>query len=191
MTHRTAFALICGLALAATGAPALAQSADLTETEILQRFQKQLIEGQKTRGLTIAPVGKPTDQPGATMAVTAATAPQILPTDQQVSINISFDFDSAALRADQKPRLIALCGPMQSMDGQVFRIMGHTDASGPEDYNQRLSKLRAEEVKRFLIAQCALPDDRLEATGMGEAFPLDPADPRADVNRRVEFQVIG
>ena len=31
--------------------------------------------------------------------------------------------------------------------------------------------------------------DKLLAEGVGEAFPVDPADPKADVNRRVEFQV--
>jgi len=107
-----------------------------------------------------------------------------------VNIQISFDFDSAALRTDQKPKLTTLCTVMQKVDVNLFRIVGHTDASGAADYNERLSLLRAQEVKRFLVSDCGIAETRLEAVGVGEAFPLDKADPRGDVNRRVEFQAL-
>jgi len=110
---------------------------------------------------------------------------------EQVNINVSFDFDSAALRADQKPKLNQLCNALKAADVQMVRILGHTDASGSADYNERLSKLRAEEVKRFLETDCGFPADRMEALGVGERFPYDPTDPAADVNRRVEFQALG
>ncbi|WP_226778930.1 OmpA family protein [Oceaniglobus trochenteri] len=187
--NRTILALVCGLAgLVPLAPPATAQNTEMTQKEIEDRFR-----AQKTRGLSIAPVV--TEQPQTTTAATPTTvAPAnmaIMPKDQQVNINISFDFDSAALRADQKPKLTALCGAMKAVDTEAFRILGHTDASGSEAYNQRLSKLRAEEVKRFLVTDCGIAPERLEATGVGEAFPFDPDDPRADVNRRVEFQVLG
>ena len=193
---RATLALIVGLAgFAPLGTMVHAQSGEMTQAEIVERFQ-----AQKTRGLSIAPVTAPEQQPTANnTAVTANTAVApvttaaniaILPADTQVNINISFDFDSAALRADQKPKLTALCGAMNAVDGS-FRILGHTDASGSEEYNKRLSKLRAEEVKRFLVSDCGIPADRLEATGVGEEVLLDPNNPRADANRRVEFQVLG
>lgn len=184
---RAAFALVCALAAStASILPVFAQSADLTEAEIIERFKQQ-----KTRGLSIAPVTPQTETGNAAAtAVTPATI-STMPVEQQVNINISFDFDSAALRADQKPKLVALCGAMQAVEGEVFRILGHTDASGSADYNQRLSLLRAEEVKRHLVSECGIAPERLEATGVGEDHPLDPANPRGDVNRRVEFQVVG
>ena len=40
-----------------------------------------------------------------------------------------------------------------------------------------------------MVENCGVPDAKLIAVGMGEAFPMDPNDPRSDVNRRVEFQV--
>jgi outer membrane protein OmpA-like peptidoglycan-associated protein len=149
---------------------------------------------QKTRGLVIAKPGTDTTAtdgtaPGTTTAVEEDVA-TIIPKDEQVNINVSFDFDSAALREDQKPKLVSLCEALKAADVQKIRILGHTDASGSASYNERLSKLRAEEVKRFLQSDCGYPADRMDALGVGERFPFDPDDPLADVNRRVEFQAL-
>ena len=101
------------------------------------------------------------------------------------------DFDSAALREDQKPQLATLCQVMKSIDVQLFQIIGHTDSSGSASYNEKLSLLRAQEVKRHLVNDCGIAETRLEAIGMGEAVPYNAADPRSDENRRVEFQALG
>ncbi len=179
---------LAALAIAAAqmAVPALAQTdgtAGMTEAEISEAFKKQ-----KTRGLSIVP----TVTPDATDP--AAAAPQVvvaeLPKDEQVNINISFDFDSSALRADQKPRLASLCNVMKTSDVKLFRIVGHTDSAGSDSYNQKLSLLRAEEVKRFLESDCGIPADRMEALGVGSRYPFDAANPRADSNRRVEFQAL-
>lgn len=195
MFKRLSCLLVClGLGMSAAQAPAQGTGAAMTEEQIRARFQKQ-----KTRGLSIAPVS---DGAAAAAAPQAAettiargdagtTGFHTLPPEEQVNINIAFDFDSAALREDQKPKLTALCNVMAEIDVEVFRILGHTDSAGSEDYNQRLSKLRAEEVKRFLVSDCGIAPTRLEAVGVGETAPLVPGDPRADENRRVEFQVLG
>lgn len=157
-----------------------------------------LFKSQKTRGLVIAPSGAAAatdetrgnpDLPSVETGAASTTHIQ-LPKDQQVNIQISFDFDSAALRADQKPKLATLCQVMQGIDVQLFRIVGHTDAAGSADYNQRLSLLRAEEVKRHLVGDCGIAATRLEAVGVGEQFPYNEQNPRADENRRVEFQAL-
>ncbi len=163
-------------------------SADQSAEEIAERFRSQ-----KTRGLVLA-------TPDAVVAEETADAPQTtaaidsmataIPAEEQVNINISFDFDSAALRADQKPKLATLCTALKAADVQAIRILGHTDASGSADYNENLSRLRAEEVKRFLASDCGYPEDRMEAHGVGERFPFDPNDPNAEANRRVEFQAL-
>lgn len=126
-------------------------------------------------------------------ATVAAADPEYAPVDRQSQINlqISFDFDSAALRADQKPKLVNMCASMQLMQGTVFQIIGHTDSSGSASYNQRLSLLRAQEVRRHLVSTCGIPENMLRAIGMGEAAPYNETNPRADENRRVEFQALG
>ena len=191
---RFKFNILCTALFVATGLAAadggLAQSAtDMTAEEITDAFTKQ-----KTRGLVIVPSGQQSGS-AATESTSVITrenpAYSAVARDDQVNVQIAFDFDSAALRDDQKPKLDTLCQVMRSIDVAVFQIIGHTDSSGTAQYNQRLSLLRAQEVKRHLVNTCGLDANRLEAIGMGESVPFDAANPRADVNRRVEFQALG
>ncbi len=179
----TAFAALC------TTQIALAQSNDLTADEITDAFNKQ-----KTRGLVIVPStgddAAATDDADTTVAA-APTEYQPVAAEDQVNIQVRFDFASAALRDDEKPKLAALCEAMKGVDVNVFQIIGHTDSAGSAEYNQNLSLLRAKEVKRFLVGDCGIADERLEVLGVGEAEPLNKDNPRADENRRVEFQALG
>jgi OOP family OmpA-OmpF porin len=175
-------------ALALAGQFAAAQT-ELTADQIKDAFNKQ-----KTRGLVIVPQGQEnaaaTDSSAQT-EVAAAAAYSAVDKADQVNVKISFDFDSAALREDSKPKLASMCQAMKAVDVAVFQIIGHTDSSGSASYNQNLSLLRAQEVKRHLVSTCDIDPNRLEAIGMGESAPFDPADPRSDANRRVEFQALG
>lgn len=187
-----ACSLIAGIGFALPGA-AISQNADeMTAEQITEAFKKQ-----KTRGLVIVPSPQQ-QQPAATPETTSVAAAPATPTaysavarEDQVNVQIAFDFDSAALREDQKPKLITLCQVMKAIDVAVFQIIGHTDSAGTAAYNERLSLLRAEEVKRHLVSDCGIAETKLEAIGMGETAPFNSADPRADVNRRVEFQALG
>jgi len=196
--------------LAGLAAPAQAQSTEMSAEEIAEAFKKQ-----KTRGLVIVPATGGTSDPGSASAA-APTVPagstatngtavseiasaqdvttiyhEVAADTPEVNIQIAFDFNSAALRGDQKPKLATLCAVMSDIDVAVFQIIGHTDSSGPADYNQRLSLLRAQEVKRHLVSDCGIAETRLRALGVGETAPLNAADSSADENRRVEFQALG
>lgn len=163
----------------------------------------------QTRGLTLVTVDdvaptsetEPAKLPEGTTDVAATTvtaedAAKIetvvgeLAPELQVNVQITFDFDSAALAADQKAKLSQVCSVMKQSDIKLFRIIGHTDASGTDSYNERLSKLRAEEVQRYFVNDCGIDAGRLEAMGLGERFLFDPEDPKASGNRRVEFQAM-
>lgn len=184
-------------------APVLAQDASgMTAEELEAMFKKQ-----KTRGLVLAPAGQApaaTEPDPAATDVEAATdvaaAPEVVAADpatyvendkdSAVNIQIKFDFDSAALRDDQKPKLASLCTVMQSNADWVFRIVGHTDAAGTAEYNDRLSMLRAEEVARYISSSCGVAPERLQAIGVGKNHLANEADPRSEENRRVEFQLL-
>lgn len=184
------FASILGAGLVfAPLAQAQSNGNELSVEEITEAFKKQ-----KTRGLVIVPSSTGTAESTAEETATvAASAEEYNPVDRQTQINvrISFDFDSAALRADQAPKLANMCESMKLMDGTVFQIIGHTDSSGSSAYNERLSLLRAQEVRRHLISSCGVGEDMLKAIGMGETAPYNQNNTRADENRRVEFQALG
>ncbi|MCB1339513.1 MAG: OmpA family protein [Pseudooceanicola sp.] len=182
-----AISLAAGFALGLPAATVAQSSSEMTAAQITEKLNKQ-----KTRGLVIVPTGNQatTAQTDTTTVATPAAYNEVAREDQ-VNVQVSFDFDSASLREDQKPKLAALCEAMKSVDAALFQIIGHTDSSGTAAYNQRLSLLRAQEVKRFMVSDCGIADTRLEAVGMGESKPFDAADPKADVNRRVEFQALG
>ena len=182
-----AIALACAAAL-----PAAAQSngEEMSAEELRALFLKQ-----KTRGLVIAPTtpGSAETAPETTVvtAVEPATNGVIeIPQDMQINVSIKFDLNSSALRSDQKEKLANLCAVISESTDDVFRIIGHTDSSGSAQYNITLSKLRAEEVKRHFVSECGIPSERLLAVGVGEEQPLNKANPRADENRRVEFQIV-
>lgn len=108
----------------------------------------------------------------------------------QINFRIGFDFDSAVLRETEKPKLASLCTAMKAVDVAVFRIVGHTDAAGTDTYNEKLSLLRAEEVKRHLVNDCGIEPARLQAVGVGKRYLYNTDDPRSEENRRVEFQAL-
>ncbi len=197
MFHKK-FLAISFSALTALAVPsfALAQSTDASELSSEQL--EELFSKQKTRGLMLAPTGQVDNDASETVAATTEVAPankaaetyvELAP-EEQVNIQITFDFDSSALRDDQKPKLVTLCQVMKAVDVELFRIVGHTDSSGSASYNESLSLLRAQEVKRHMVSDCGIEETRLEAVGVGEQFPLDQDNPRGDANRRVEFQAL-
>lgn len=184
-----AVALAVGISFSAPLMVQAQSNSEMTAEEITNAFKKQ-----KTRGLVIVPAA-PAEQTDSTAQTAvkpvAPTTYSAVDKADQVNIQISFDFDSAALRADQKAKLATLCQVMQAVDVSVFQIIGHTDSSGSAAYNERLSKLRAEEVKRHLVSDCGIAANRLNAVGLGESAPYNTNNPRADENRRVEFQALG
>lgn len=184
--------LITGIALAVIlGLPAAIvaaqDSSELTAEELALLFAKQ-----KTRGLVLVPTGQSdTIETIEGLPLEPELTYVAVEKEDQINIQVAFDFDSASLREDQKPKLVTLCEVMKIIDVELFQIVGHTDSSGSAEYNQTLSLLRAQEVKRYFVSDCGVAEHRLMAIGVGESSPLDAGDPKSDANRRVEFQALG
>ena len=72
-----------------------------------------------------------------------------------------------------------------------LRISGHTDNVGKRDANMKLSKKRAEAVKKYLNSK-GLPDSRFEVLAFGPDRPIYPNDTKEGQakNRRVEMMIV-
>ena len=53
-----------------------------------------------------------------------------------------------------------------------FEIEGHTDSTGPEDYNQKLGEERAMAVRNYLHDQHGIALSRMEVISYGESKPV-------------------
>lgn len=70
-----------------------------------------------------------------------------------------------------------------------LNIVGHTDSDGSDESNMKLSKDRAEAVKKALVSVYGISENRLSSEGKGQAEPVadnGTAQGKAQ-NRRVEF----
>jgi outer membrane protein OmpA-like peptidoglycan-associated protein len=104
---------------------------------------------------------------------------------------VHFDFNKYDLRPDAIPVLDEAVQILESKGGEVWIICeGHTDSTGTVKYNLKLSRQRAETVKRYLVKH-GIPDQRVRIEGLGKSKPIATnATPegRAE-NRRVEIHV--
>ncbi len=105
--------------------------------------------------------------------------------------NVTFDVDSASLRPEFFDVLDSVALVVEEYEQTVLVIDGHTDSSGPNSYNQRLSENRAETVAEYLINRGIRPV-RIEAAGYGEEYPVASNGSREGrrQNRRVELTLI-
>ncbi len=103
---------------------------------------------------------------------------------------ILFDFDSFSLRAEARSNLSNLAASLNRYPDSEVLIVGHTDSSGADAYNQTLSERRAGAAKDFLVAQGVTPN-RVRSVGLGETEPKAANDTEAGMqeNRRVEVAI--
>lgn len=111
---------------------------------------------------------------------------------RSIDLYVTFLSGSSDLNKTSESQLDELAGAIShpSLLKQSFIISGHTDASGPADYNKRLSEARAVTVKRYLTLKHGVPGNRLTTTGWGEERLKMPLHPHDASNRRVEITAI-
>lgn len=106
--------------------------------------------------------------------------------------SVKFPVDRHALSPEAEARLAEFAQRLKSENRNVYlEIQGHTDATGPEAYNDQLGEARAEAVRKYLSQQ-GVALNRMATISYGEEAPVAPndnADGRAQ-NRRVAIVVL-
>ena len=101
--------------------------------------------------------------------------------------NLEFDLGKATIRSKSYTSLNRVANLLTEKNFSL-KLAGHTDNSGSDALNMRLSKDRAESVKAYLVAKGANAS-RIEAIGYGESQPISSNNTvqGRQENRRVEF----
>jgi OOP family OmpA-OmpF porin len=171
---------------------------------VLDDFQPLTITAEK-EGF-IAKTQQVTDVPAETVpsmntpAICLAVPVVEKPFKENVPVvlnNIFFEFNKYVLTPSSYPSLDELVKSLEGNPTMVIEVSAHTDALGDDDYNMKLSALRAKSVVEYLISK-GIDPARLESKGYGETMPVAPNkkpngkdDPEGRAkNRRVEFKVL-
>jgi len=105
--------------------------------------------------------------------------------------DVNFAFDSAKLRPEASATLDKAVKMVKENGGSIkFSLEGHTDSTGPDNYNMGLSERRAKSVMDYLVAH-GVDASRVMSKGFGESKPKATNATREGraMNRRVEIVV--
>ncbi len=111
---------------------------------------------------------------------------------------IYFDFDKFGLKASEKKKLDALAGVLSKHKVDSVKIVGFTDRIGTHNYNDALSRKRANSVKGYLNSKVKLKESIVTLRALGESNQVAACDgdmSRKDLieclapNRRAEVEV--
>ncbi len=103
-----------------------------------------------------------------------------------------YDTGKAELNPQAADFLDKLGDFLKKNPGPVIEIGGHTDTSGSLPVNQKLSLLRAQKAKEYLVRRWNIPEERITCKGYASASPIadnDTPQGRAR-NRRIEISVV-
>ena len=109
----------------------------------------------------------------------------------QTSVSVPFKFDKYSLTDDAKQDLDKLAGDVKSDKRFFIAVEGYTDKVGNHEYNENLSRRRADSVVEYLVANGDIPIYRIHMIGLGDQKPVEEGKNRAAnaKNRRVEVKV--
>jgi outer membrane protein OmpA-like peptidoglycan-associated protein len=176
---------------------------DVTEDQIVRALAPA--EKPLTRGLSVGPQSRTDpaaaaaeerfvqtirDRPTRSLSATEREEIATIVKDKpKIDLEINFDYNSADISAKSLRSVQALGRALSNPDlkGSTFVVAGHTDAAGGEAYNQELSERRAGSIKRYLVDKFGIAGTDLVTVGYGKTKLKDPANPLAEVNRRVQI----
>jgi OOP family OmpA-OmpF porin len=116
---------------------------------------------EEPRVLAPEPIAAPPPPPPPAPVIKATT----------LAADTLFALNSFQLRPTAKAKLDEFAAELDQFDYQRIHITGHTDPTGTAQLNERLSRQRAEAVKRYLVTK-GLPAGKIIAEGLGSSMPM-------------------
>ncbi|HUO28517.1 MAG TPA: OmpA family protein [Bryobacteraceae bacterium] len=110
---------------------------------------------------------------------------------QVADLTVPFAFNKYMLTAKDREDLDNLVAGASKNKRYFIAIEGFTDRTGSRQYNEALSRKRADEVTQYLVAKHDIPIYRIHMIGLGPEKPVDDGHTRAAraKNRRVEVKI--
>jgi outer membrane protein OmpA-like peptidoglycan-associated protein len=139
----------------------------------------------------VTPVPDVTPTPDVTPAPDVTTPLPVIDKSGLTSIgDINFLINQSVVQSKFYPVLNETANLLKSMPGSKILIAGHTDITGDESLNQRLSLRRANSIKNYLTKR-GIPAERIEVVSFGELKPkfLNTTAAGRALNRRVEVYI--
>ncbi|MEP2735177.1 MAG: OmpA family protein [Erythrobacter sp.] len=104
---------------------------------------------------------------------------------------VTFDVGSAVIQPNFRSTLDTVSNNLVQYPNSIIDVYGHTDSTGSDSFNQRLSEQRAQSVTNYMASR-GVANARMRWQGFGESQPI--ADNTTEFgrsrNRRVEIKII-
>jgi outer membrane protein OmpA-like peptidoglycan-associated protein len=161
-----------------------------------RRDRTEKILGAGIGGLAGAGIGAYMDKQERDLrARTAGTDVQVVRQGDDLLLNlpsgITFAYNSSTVQPQFRQTLDQVADILSQYKQTYIDVYGHTDATGSDAYNQRLSEQRATSVADYLASRGVQPA-RIGTRGFGKSQPIasnDTEEGRA-ANRRVEIKIV-
>ncbi len=105
-----------------------------------------------------------------------------------VASEVTFDVNSASIKSSFRNSLDKVADIISEYDQTAVHVIGHTDSTGSNEYNQQLSEKRSISVAGYL-SRNGVQRTRLRSAGRGENQPVadNSSSQGRSQNRRVEI----
>ena len=110
--------------------------------------------------------------------------------NKKFSIRVKIEFDSgkAVVKKTYHNEIESLANILKTYPESDMVITGHTDSTGDEKANLKLSQARADSVKQYLVDKFGIQASRIKAIGYGESRPI--ADNKTKEGRQKNRRII-
>jgi len=164
------------------------------QTQILAADRDKLAAERDQLAQEREAIKRERDELAGKLKAALSTVAETTDTARGLMVNLAgvlFDLNKATLKPDSQLKLAKLAGILMVFPDMKLSIEGHTDATGSEEINLKLSNDRARTVYEFLMSQGVAPE-RMKYQGFGSSRPVAPNDTEANraKNRRVEVIVL-